>query len=135
MSINADWEKFLDGPIKAVGRDPRVTISDRKTITFNRFIFDQLGKPEAVELFYNRREQKIGMKKTSPRFNEAFPIHRVRADSGTRYINAASFCIHHGINVTETHKFLRPDLIGDRMLVLNLNETIVVTRVRNRKDG
>ena len=134
MSINADWEKFLGGPIKAQGTEARVTIAGRKTITFNSFVFDRLGKPEAVELFYNRREMKIGVKKTSPRFNEAFPVHRVQDTSGTRYINAASFCIHHGIDVNGTNKFLRPDFIGDRMLVLNLNETIVVTRVRNRKD-
>src|SRR5687768_10964816 len=100
MSINADWEKFLDGPIKSIAREPRVTISDRGVIVFNGLMFERLAKPDAVALFYNRREQKIGIEVTSPRFNEAFPVHRVRSDSGTRYINAASFCIHYGIDVT-----------------------------------
>ena len=133
MSINADWEKFLDGPIKSIGREPRVTISYRGVIVFNGLMFERLGKPEAVELFYNRREQKIAMKKTSPRFNEAFPLHRVRSDSGTRYINAASFCIHYGLEITGTHKFLRPEIDADGRLVLNLNETIQVSRVREKK--
>ena len=133
MSINADWEKFMGGPIRAMRSGPHITISRRGVISFNKMAFDMIGKPEAVTLFYNRREQKIGMKGASPRFSEAFPVIASRPAATTRTVLAMSFLKHYGISVTETHKFLRPDLIGDRMLVLNLNETVIVSRVRDRK--
>ena len=133
MSINADWEKFLAGPNRSPRTSPNITISERAHIQFNTFTFEMLGKPEAVELFFNRREQKIGMKAASPRFRESFPVKVIKPGASTRIVNAAAFCKHYRIAITETHKFLHLELVGDRMLVLNLNDTIIVSRIRGRK--
>ena len=132
MSINADWEKFLGGPVRPSNEDAHITLSKGGVITFNRFVFGMIGKPEAVSLHFNRRERKIGLKAASPRFPEAFPVLAAGPRKNTRRICAASFCKHYGIKITETHKFTRPDLAADGMLVLDLNYTTVVSRVRNR---
>lgn len=133
MSINADWEKFLGQPVAKSRASVHVAISKHGAITLNARAFELIGKPEAVELFFNRREQKIGVKGCSPRFFEAFPIRKHPKKDTTRYIYAASFCNHYGIKITGTHKFTRPDLSPDGKLVLNLNETTLVTRQRTKK--
>ena len=132
MSINADWEKFLGGPIKLPKDRLHASISRHSVIAINARVFQMIGKPEAVALYFNRREQKIGVKAASPRFHEAFPIKKYGGTDTTRYVNAASFCSHYGISITETHKFNRPEMAADGMLVLNLNDTTVVKRLRNR---
>lgn len=132
MSINADWEKFLGGPNRSKDGQLHVTISNQHRIRFNAYAHKRLGSPEAVYLYFNRREQKIAIQAADPRFDEAFPIMPPGSRS-TRIILAASFFTNYGIKVTATHKFIRPEMDADGRLVLNLNETVKVSRARVKK--
>ena len=101
-------------------------------IHLNKNIFVRLGRPAAVSLFFNRGEQKIGIQAASPRFNYSFPVG-VLASQTTHYVPAAPFCRHFGISVSETHRFINPEFSADGKLILNLNETVLVTRKRKKK--
>ena len=132
MSINADWEKFSGGPNRPKDKQLHVTVSNHHRIQFNAYTYQQLGSPEAVYLYFNRREQKIAIQAASLRFDDAFPV-TPRTSRSTRVILAAPFFTNYGIKITATHKFIRPEIDADGRLVLNLNETIKVSRVREKK--
>ena len=132
MSINADWEKFLGGPNTPSLDRFHITIGRGGRLAFNPTVFKRLGKPEAVSLFYNRRESKIGLKETSPRFKEAFPV-RSCAGGKIFYVSAATFVNHYGVKITATHKFNRPAFDVDGKLILTLSDTTIVSRVREKK--
>ena len=131
MSINADWEKFLGAPNTPSLTRFHITIGRGGRITFNPTVFTRLGKPEAVCLFFNRRESKIALQPASPRFTEAFPI-RSCAYGKIYYVAAATFVNHYGVRITQTHKFNRPEIAADGKLILNLNDTTVVSRPRKK---
>ena len=132
MSINADWEKFLGGPNRPKDKQLHVTVSNHHRIQFNAYTYQKLGSPEAVCLYFNRREQKIAIQPAALRFNEAFPV-TPRISRSTRVILAAPFFTNYGIKITATHKFIRPEIDTDGRLILNLNETVKVSRVREKK--
>ena len=46
--------------------------------------------------------------------------------------DTAEFCRHYGIRVSETHRFLDPHFAPDGKLILNLNETVIVSRRRRK---
>ena len=130
MSINADWEKFLGGPVRPPQQSAHITISKAGVIKLNAFAHKLLNNAEAVQLFFNKREQKIGIKESSPRFFEAFPVKGRPALGTTRLVYASSFMKHYGIKVTATHKFNRLDQAHDGMLILNLNDTTMISRAK-----
>ena len=132
MSINADWEKFLGGPNRPKDEQLHVTVSNHHRIQFNAHTYKKLGSPEAVCLYFNRREQKIALQPASLGFNEAFPV-TPRTSRSTRVILAAPFFTNYGIKITATHKFIRPEIDAEGRLVLNLNETVKISRVREKK--
>ena len=127
--IGKSWEEFVGKPTESTHTRIHVTIDKGHRIRFNSNIFKRMGKPEAVRLSYNRDEDKIALKPSSPRFTNAFPIRTVR---NSFQVNAAPFCRHFGIKITSTHKFLRPEFEGESELVLKLSETIRVERVRTK---
>ena len=130
MSINADWEKFLGGPVRPPQQTAHITISKTGMIKLNAYAHRLLNKAEAVQLFFNKREQKIGVKEASPRLFEAFPVKGRPALGSTRLVYASSFVKHYGIKITATHKFNRPDQAQDGMIILNLNDTTVISRTK-----
>src|SRR5688500_12394471 len=126
-----EWEKFLGGPTKSPAIRMHATLTSQYRIHLNRNLYQRLGNPEAVCLYFNREQQMIAVQAASPRLNEAFPVGTLYSKT-TRYIPAATFCRHYGIRVNETHRFLDPHFAPDGKLILNLNETVIVSRKRRK---
>jgi hypothetical protein len=127
--MDRDFEKFRGGANEAMSKRLHVTISPAKLILLNRNVYEQLGKPEAVALYYSRERDMIGIAATSPRFNDSFPV---LTHSRSWRINAAPFCRHFNICIDRTLKFLTPVIRGTE-LHLNLGQTISVARERRPK--
>ena len=132
-SVDVEWEKFLGGPVKPPALRMHATIARGGRIQINVNLFKRLGSPEAVWFFFNRRLQQIAIQATSLRMPEAFPVGFHYTNRSTRYISAASFCTHFGIKIRQTHKFNDPHFSADGKLILNLNETTIVSRTTKRR--
>jgi hypothetical protein len=130
MIINSEWEKFQGGPTQATQTRLHATIAPSFKIHLNANLHRQLGKPAAVHLLFNRQRDQIGLEPTSPRLPEAFPV---KEHNNVYYISAAPFCRHFGIKIDATHKFIRPEVSSDGKLILNLSETVLVTRKKRRR--
>lgn len=127
--MDREFEVFRGGPNEALSKRLYVSINRGHLIMFNRNVYSELGRPEAVHLGYSRARDIIAVEAASPRLNDSFPV---RSDRYNFRICAAPFCRHFGIRIDSTLKFVRPDIIG-KTLFLNLGETISTVRPRRRK--
>ena len=53
---------------------PSVTIQKRGTISLNKASFDALGKPDAIELLYDRTARIVGLRPAEPGTPQAYPL-------------------------------------------------------------
>jgi len=128
--MEKNFEKFRGGPNEAMAKRLHVTISPAHLILINRNMFIQMGRPEAVHLGFDRQRDLIAIEPASPRLPDSFPMV---ANPCNWRINAAPFCRHFGIKIDTQLKFLRPELVGNTLL-LDLGNTISVGgRNRRRK--
>jgi hypothetical protein len=126
MPINTEWEQFLGGPTVRSAFRFHITINRRGRISFNERTYVGMGKPQAVNLFFSRERNLISVKPTGARLNTAFPV-RPRIGRGF-IICAAPFCQHFGVKIDATYRFTAPEIDPVHGLILNLSETVVVTR-------
>jgi hypothetical protein len=131
MHMERDYERFRGGPNEAASKRVHITISPANLILLNRNIYERIGKPEAVYLYFSRERDSIGIEPTSPRFNEAFPV--MPNGRGWR-INAAPFCRHFNIRINQTLKFIAPQIVG-RELRLKLSDTVSVAARKRKKQA
>ena len=132
--VDVEWEKFLGGPVKPPALRMHATIARGGRIHLNANLYKRLGSPDAVWLFFNRRLQQIAVQATSLRMPEAFPVGAL-SNHTTRYISAASFCTHFGIKIRQTHRFNNPHFSQDGKLILDLNETTIVSLTTKRRSA
>ncbi len=128
--LDRKFEKFLGGPTKPPEERFHVTITDRNVITVNAKCWRTLGKPKAVYLHFSRFDDIIALEPVdSYNMPSAFPL---KQNQTAWYINAAPFCRHFGIRITETRRFINPDFRDDA-LQLKLSETVSVRRERRMR--
>ena len=123
--MDRDFERFIGGPNEARQDRLYVTLSPTRNLVINRKVYEQLGQPASVRLYYSRRRDCIGVERSPGSFNDSFPV-MANGPVGYR-ISAAPFCRHFGISVESTVKFISPEFDGESLL-LNLGETISVAR-------
>ncbi len=135
MTLDRKWEKFRGGPANAFGQSskPRVTINFKGKLFLNRKMYELLGSPKAVALFYSREDDQIAIQPAYDRFAEHFPIRRL--GSGGAGIHASTFCRHYKIRVPTTERFLRPELTNEGQLILNLRETVTVGGIVRKRQN
>lgn len=107
-----------------------ISLSPRYVIFMNKNLHWLIGRPPAVNLYYNRELDQIAIEPASPKLENAFPVRE--RNHGLR-INAASFCRHFGIRFAATHRFLNPRVTDERQIVLDLRNTSPVFRHHRRK--
>lgn len=128
--MDRDLEKFRGGPNKPAQFRMRVTLSKVNVLSFNRNVWQRMGKPDAVYLYFSRTRDMIAVEPVrSLNMPDAFPV--LTKSTGYR-VNAASFCRHFGIRLDRTLRFIDPDL-RDGKLELKLADTVSVEQVRKRQ--
>ena len=131
MGFDKDWERFNGGQNEPVKDRIHVTINKGRNFQLNTRVYDLMGKPEAVYLYFNRQQDSIAIEPTSARMPQAFHV-KEHGRSGWR-INATPFMRHFGIKFDRTYKFTRPDFQG-QSLVLKLSDiTAIGGFTRKRK--
>ena len=79
-------EKFMVGPVVSSRDRYHITRNSKGVFTFNRKLFEDMGKPKAVVFYFERSTNVIGIQKAHPILQEAFPV-KAKADRyyQTRY--------------------------------------------------
>lgn len=110
-------------------REPLVTLQRGGNFSYNHASHMALGEPDALELFYNDKERKIGFKKGDPAAPHVYPVRKQKNSSNYQFSGAA-FTSAFGIPTTATLRFKA--VKQGEMLVVDLgNPTGNVTRNRN----
>jgi hypothetical protein len=128
--MDRDFEKFIGGPNLPAQYRLRVTLSKTRVLSFNRRVYQEIGKPEAVYLYFSRTRDTIAVEPAGGLRNDAFPVLS-KGPSGYR-VNVAPFCRHFNIVPDETLRFVDPDVRNGKLL-LKLRQTISATQPRRKK--
>ena len=103
---------------------PGVTIHRKGTVALNRPAYEQLGKPDAVELLYDLDERVIGFRPVDPAVPHAYPIRPQRGRQSTvaptYVINAATFIEYIGYQSEVAQRF--SPTTADGAMLVQLNE-------------
>jgi len=127
MTFDKDWEKFIGGPNKPNRERIHVTLNRHSVIYLNGNAHRMMGKPEAVQLYFNRKTDKLGLKPANARLSDAFPI---KTHGAFYIVRASPACRSFGIRLNTTEKFIDPDLDANGNLILDLSRTTTVTKRR-----
>jgi hypothetical protein len=129
MGFDREWEQFRGGPTPANNTRIHVTLNPKGKIYLNKNAYREMGRPEAVTLHYNRLRDRIGIAPANPSLDEAFPV---QATGNYFSIYAGPFCLHFGIRLPTTEKFVRPEIGDNGAVSLDLRNTVTVSG-KNRK--
>src|SRR5438132_1365031 len=121
------WEEFNAGPTERLDRRMHVTLSPKNVILLNGNMHEQLGKPDAVVLLFDKVNSVIGVRPDIPGRGNAFPVTR-KGPGRHRLIRATPFCRHYGIKVDRVTSFISPDIDADGVLRLDLKATTEIGR-------
>lgn len=123
MTLERDFLKFTSGPSFYERERIRVTINTKGEIYMNRKAFAELGKPEAVKLYYSPPRQTIAIEPATARDAESFTLRQRQLGVGGHYVSAARLFRHHRIDIKNSEAFTRPEINSEGILLLNLQET------------
>jgi hypothetical protein len=121
------WTKFEGSPNGMRRGEPRVTMHKVKTILLNKVMFEAIGSPAAVEMYFDAPRNMIGLKPADKNLRSAFPV-KPKGNGTHRLIAAGAFCTHFGIKVEGTILFQRPFIDRDGTLELDLTKTTTIGR-------
>jgi len=136
MALDRDFLKFDAAPSGYERGRVRVTINHKGQIYLNRTTHEELGKPEAVHLYYSPARQVIAVEPANPRVGAPFPLKK--RDHGGRLINAQRMVRHHRIIIESPEVFAHPEIGNDGILLLDLHDTRRTggwTAARGKQDG
>lgn len=77
---------------------PEVTIQASGSLSMNASAHHALGKPEAVEMLYDREQRVIGIRAVSPEAPNAYPLRAV-GKGGSFIVSGRGFVAYFGIPV------------------------------------
>lgn len=110
-------------------KEPLVTLQRGGNFSMNQASYEALEEPSALELFYNERERKIGLKAGDSSAPHVYPVRKQQNSSNYQFSGQA-FTKAFGIPTDSTLRFKA--LKQGEMLVVDLsNPTGDVTRNRN----
>jgi hypothetical protein len=121
------WKLFEGAPNGRRREKARITLGQKKAFMLNRYAYEALGAPSAVELLFDEHRDMIGIRPCDPRKQNAFPIKSVRNGSH-KHIHAGAFLMHFAVSVTRRILFEEIDFSKDGMLILDLHKITYISR-------
>lgn len=124
------WEEFHAGP-KNVESDLHVTMNSNGVILIGARAFEQMGKPDAAVLLFDKLNSKIGLMPSHERVENAYPMQS-KGKHRHRVLRANRFCRHYGIKIDRTIEFPNAQINDEGVLILDLKTTTVTGRPANK---
>lgn len=116
-----------------LSKGPFVTIQRKGILSLNLDAFEALGKPEAVELVYDRSERVMGFRPVSPDVPHAYRPRKQGASSSF-LVAGQAFTRYYGI-VTDTARRYPATMIDDVLAIDLKAEGIIATGPRAKGGG
>ena len=88
-------------------------------MTFNKPAYEALGQPDAVKLFFDEGQKRIGVRPEPTDSSCAFPMQK-RSEFSYRFVRTSAFCGHFGIEPETTVAFHDLFVDADGMMTLDL---------------
>lgn len=95
---------------------PYVTVQRKGILSLNLSAFEELGKPEAVELMYDSDEEIIGIRAVEPTIEHAYPIRK--SGETTILVSGIAFARFFNINSDTARRY--PAVMDDGILCVDL---------------
>jgi hypothetical protein len=105
----------------APATEPTLTIQKRGALSLNTPAFEAMGKPEEIELLYDRDENIIGMRKAAPGTPHAYPVRAVGKTGATHVISGKGFLKYYGIERGIARRW--PAEMRNGILAVDLKQT------------
>jgi hypothetical protein len=128
MSLHGNWVKFSGIQKERGFNRHHITINHNGQIHIGRQAHADLGRPRAVTLYYEPALAKIAIEPADSRASGSVPL--IAKTFGAYYIPAAQFIRQNRIHIAGTEAFIKPDINHNGIMILDLNETIRVSRGR-----
>ncbi len=129
MSRRRDWTEFKATAPRIIPKALYVSLTKKGYFVFNTETFLQLGKPEAVVLLFDRRDDLIGLKPSTLDVPNAIVV-RLRYDRGNLWmVRSLRFMKQHDIRLDYTIQFPTAHM-EDGILVLPIRQRIPCYKMR-----
>lgn len=127
--------EVFDKRAAGASKHPYVTMQRKGPFSFNQAAFELMGKPEAVELLYDRDTERVAFRPVAPGRPRAFPVRAQGKNSITYMVAGQSFAKHYELDTSVARRYA-PEWEDD-ILVLDLRgDSVDVTGPRLQKsDG
>ena len=93
----------------------------------NEKAWDTLGRPDAVEIMFDKGQRMIGLRPADSMMSEAFPVKDKKGTS-SKVISASAFCTHFLIKTMRTALFREVEVDEDGVMTLSLDSIAAVGR-------
>jgi hypothetical protein len=114
---------------------PTVTLQRRGTFSVNQHTLDALGKPENVELLYDRQRNVMAIRPVSAENQDAYPL-RKQSSGATWLIAGTAFCEFYHIPLGTARRYIAEPYGSDGMLLVDLNKPVAeVAGPRAKKEA
>ena len=130
--MKGNWEEVPREKTPSWSAGPQVTLNRRGHIAFNRRAHELLGRPEAVVVFYDQTNRRIGLRAANPHLANAYPLIKAGLHGGRR-LHANRVLAKQGIDVPETLEFPDARIDEDEILILDLRTARASRRAEARK--
>lgn len=120
-----DWEVFRGRP-NGVRNAPRVTLQRDGALLMNELAYEQIGRPEAVELMFSKSRRRVGLRVVDAEQENAFRVTK-RKRMKQWEIRASPFFVHHRIKSDRTMLFGRVE-VADGVMALEVDSVVAVRR-------
>ena len=128
--MKADWIEVSRGDVAPRWAGYYASMNRKGQIAFNRVTHERMGSPEAVNILYDRVNNRIGLKPTSRAMRNAYPLIRW-SNCGGRMVRALRVMTEFGIELPATVEFREVEIDQDGILILDLR----LTRASARSAG
>lgn len=124
--VTTDWIKFRGKNPALKRKSLRVTLNKGKELYLSEKAMEALGSPRAVQMYFDVKTSRIGLKADAIDALHAYPVNR-RGAKGQGYLGVMLFCRHFNIRLERSVEFEDVTVDKDGMMILDLGK---VTRVR-----
>ena len=127
--MNRTWEEGGREERRTARVGHYATINSQGQIMLGRFTHEALDCAEAVMLLFDRLNMTLGIQKTHPRTENAYPVKPMGRHGG-KLIRGAQAANQFGLRINGTVRFINPEIDADGVLILDLRQTRPAGRKR-----
>ncbi len=98
-----NWEVF-DRKARPSVKQPLVTLQGSGTFSMNEASYNAVGRPDQVELLYDKKDQIIGFRPAGEKSPHSYPI-KPQQNGRTFQTGGRAFCRYYGIETGKARRF------------------------------